>query len=270
MRFSTSISAASAYSHIVDPKTGLGLTTRTGVTVIAKDCITADSLATAVSVLGPQAGLKLIENTPGAAALIVRATAKEPEVFESPEFDKYVVKPPRAARCRASHDCKPDTPMNQFDASKNDRDRTDSTTRLAAERTLLAWIRTSLAMMGFGFVVARFGLFLRELVAHDRDLPIRSYGVSLWIGTTLVLLGVATSLIAAGQHFRVLRHLARRAHRIPAVAAIDWRGDRSQLDRRADGRLSGGGRSIVEPVNCSRRDALAKSPILTKGHAIAI
>jgi putative membrane protein len=91
----------------------------------------------------------------------------------------------------------------------NDRDRTDSTTRLAAERTLLAWIRTSLAMMGFGFVVARFGLFLRELVAHDRDLPIRSYGLSLWIGTTLVMLGVVTSLIAAGQHFRVLRHLRR-------------------------------------------------------------
>ena len=36
---------------------------------------------------------------------------------------------------------------------------------LAAERTLLAWIRTGLALMGFGFVVARFGLFLREVEA---------------------------------------------------------------------------------------------------------
>ena len=36
---------------------------------------------------------------------------------------------------------------------------------LAAERTFLAWIRTGLALMGFGFVVARFGLFLRELTA---------------------------------------------------------------------------------------------------------
>ena len=36
---------------------------------------------------------------------------------------------------------------------------------LAAERTLLAWIRTGLALMGFGFVVARFGLFLREVAA---------------------------------------------------------------------------------------------------------
>jgi len=36
---------------------------------------------------------------------------------------------------------------------------------LAAERTLLAWIRTGLALMGFGFVVARFGLFLQQLRA---------------------------------------------------------------------------------------------------------
>ncbi len=41
------------YSHIVDPRTGLGLTDQSGVTVIAPDCMTADSLATAVSVLGP-------------------------------------------------------------------------------------------------------------------------------------------------------------------------------------------------------------------------
>lgn len=79
------------YSHIVDPKTGLGLTTRVGVTVIAKDCITADSLATAVCVLSPQAGLKLIDNTPDTAALIVRATATDPEVIMSAGFQKYVI-----------------------------------------------------------------------------------------------------------------------------------------------------------------------------------
>ena len=41
---------------------------------------------------------------------------------------------------------------------------------LAAERTLLAWIRTGLALMGFGFVVARFGLFLQQLQAVAEDL----------------------------------------------------------------------------------------------------
>lgn len=91
----------------------------------------------------------------------------------------------------------------------NDRDRTDSTTRLAAERTLLAWIRTSLAMMGFGFVVARFGLFLRELVVHEHPNAVKSYGISLWIGTTLVLLGVVTSLLAAAGHMRALKNLRR-------------------------------------------------------------
>ncbi|MEX2114268.1 MAG: FAD:protein FMN transferase [Pirellulales bacterium] len=61
------------YSHILDPRTGLGLSDRSGVTVIARDCLTADSLATAVSVLGHAAGLELIEATPGAAAFIVQS-----------------------------------------------------------------------------------------------------------------------------------------------------------------------------------------------------
>jgi thiamine biosynthesis lipoprotein len=63
--------AGRRYSHIVDPKTGMGLTRPMSVTVIARDCITADSLATAVCVLGPEDGLRLIERTPEAAALIV-------------------------------------------------------------------------------------------------------------------------------------------------------------------------------------------------------
>lgn len=58
------------YSHIVDPRTGLGLSDPSSVTVIADSGIAADSLATAVSVLGPERGLALIECTPGAAALV--------------------------------------------------------------------------------------------------------------------------------------------------------------------------------------------------------
>jgi len=64
------------YSHIVDPRTGLGLTDHSLVTVIARDCLTADSLATAVSVLGPSQGLQLIGETPGAAAHIVESQGK--------------------------------------------------------------------------------------------------------------------------------------------------------------------------------------------------
>ena len=47
---------------------------------------------------------------------------------------------------------------------------------LAAERTFLAWIRTGLALMGFGFVVARFGLFLQEIQVVAPEVPSRSMG----------------------------------------------------------------------------------------------
>ena len=82
------------YSHIVDPRTGLGLTDRSGVTVIAPDCTTADSLATAVSVLGPDAGLAVVEETPGAAAFIVRENGDgPPQTFTSRRFESFVVRP---------------------------------------------------------------------------------------------------------------------------------------------------------------------------------
>ncbi len=71
------------YSHIVDPRTGLGLTDHSSVTVIAADGITADGLASAVSVLGPIKGLELIEATPDAAALIMRAPHGKLETFRS-------------------------------------------------------------------------------------------------------------------------------------------------------------------------------------------
>lgn len=59
------------YSHIVDPKTGLGLQNRASVTVIAPDGITADSLATAVRVLGPTRGLQLVAKLPRIECLVV-------------------------------------------------------------------------------------------------------------------------------------------------------------------------------------------------------
>ncbi len=69
----------------------------------------------------------------------------------------------------------------------------------SAERTLLSWIRTGLAMMGFGFVVARFGLFLRELALVHGDSTAPGGG-SLWAGTALVLPGVVVNFYAAGAH----------------------------------------------------------------------
>ena len=59
------------YSHILTPKTGLGLTGRQSVSVVASKGISTDSLASAVSVLGRDEGLKLIDSLPDTAALIV-------------------------------------------------------------------------------------------------------------------------------------------------------------------------------------------------------
>ncbi len=75
--------AGRRYSHIVDPRTGLGLTDHSLVTVIARDAMTADALSTAVSVLGPERGLKLVEETPNTAAHLVRQPGARIEVLES-------------------------------------------------------------------------------------------------------------------------------------------------------------------------------------------
>jgi thiamine biosynthesis lipoprotein len=82
------------YSHIVDPRTGLGLTDQAAVTVIAPDCTTADSLATAASVLGRAAGLALVDETDGAAALFVISTSAKPRLEESKRFGAFVVDEP--------------------------------------------------------------------------------------------------------------------------------------------------------------------------------
>ena len=74
------------YSHIVDPRTGLGLTSRIAVTVIAPDATTADALASAISVLGPEDGLALLRRFPGASALVEIRTEQGIERFRSDSF----------------------------------------------------------------------------------------------------------------------------------------------------------------------------------------
>lgn len=78
------------YSHIVDSKTGLGLTERHSVTVIASDGITADALATAVCVLGPERGLKLIESQWCVAALFATVEDGELKSRKSSRFDRFL------------------------------------------------------------------------------------------------------------------------------------------------------------------------------------
>ena len=77
------------YSHIVDPRTGIGLTDHSLVSVIAGDSITADSLTKVVSVLGPEKGLKFIEATPGVAVRIMREPGEKIQTYESSKFRRY-------------------------------------------------------------------------------------------------------------------------------------------------------------------------------------
>ena len=73
----------------------------------------------------------------------------------------------------------------------------------AAERTLLAWVRTGLTVMAFGFVVARFGLFLRLLaVQMGSAVPdgLLHHQVSNVVGIALVLIGVGCMVLGAVQH----------------------------------------------------------------------
>jgi len=78
---------------------------------------------------------------------------------------------------------------------------------LAAERTFLAWIRTGLALMGFGFVVARFGLFLQQVQALRPVAPQKGYGLSLWFGTSLIAAGVILNVFAGFHHSKLVRKL---------------------------------------------------------------
>jgi putative membrane protein len=76
----------------------------------------------------------------------------------------------------------------------------------AAERTLLAWQRTAIALMGLGFVVERFGLFL-QMVLHDPGAGSQR-AFSLGLGVLLLFVGAAVALISARQFRQVLKNLA--------------------------------------------------------------
>jgi len=78
----------------------------------------------------------------------------------------------------------------------------------AAERTLLAWLRTGLTVMAFGFVIARFGLFLQivAIQAPGVSHPAQA-GASAILGIVLVAAGTLMIIAAAAQHRRFISTL---------------------------------------------------------------
>jgi putative membrane protein len=79
-----------------------------------------------------------------------------------------------------------------------------ATEYLANERTFLAWIRTSIAIISLGFVIAKFGVWLRELATRlAPQVPMRSTGMSLPMGVAMMALGGALAVLAAWHYHLV-------------------------------------------------------------------
>jgi len=89
---------------------------------------------------------------------------------------------------------------------------TDPRVRLAAERTLLAWIRTGVTLMAFGFVLARSAILFRPAAPFAADAAAAfddDIALPIWLGSAMVLMGVATNVLAAWEHFRFIGRLRR-------------------------------------------------------------
>ena len=160
-------------------------------------------------------------STSGNIFAIKNATEKEPDYLPQKTRKKYGVWPTIATtvskRCLSertnialhsklpskkffSFECRlPFTVVNMAEAHEDPR------IFFAAERTFLAWIRTGLALMGIGFAVSRFGLFLRQL--HMGGTGSHNTGVSLYSGVALVALGVLVNVGAVIYHVRTTRAL---------------------------------------------------------------
>jgi putative membrane protein len=89
-----------------------------------------------------------------------------------------------------------------------DQDERDPRVYFAIERTFLAWTRTGLALMTFGFVIARLGLFLKQIQSMGGGAAAQvpsSPSASLWIGTGIVLLGIVVQGLSLYEYHQLRR-----------------------------------------------------------------
>jgi putative membrane protein len=85
--------------------------------------------------------------------------------------------------------------------------KTDPATYMALERTFLSWIRTAVALMGVGFAVARFGMYLRQMAATRTGTAIEGIGGSGISGVGVVAVSIVFLVLAVVRHIRTVRQL---------------------------------------------------------------
>ena len=91
----------------------------------------------------------------------------------------------------------------------------------ANERTMLAWLRTGIALMAFGFAIARFGVFLRQVAAVGSATLHASPSLgSAWLGAALVAAGMVTSLSATLRYRQVRQAIQRGDVGAPSATMV--------------------------------------------------
>lgn len=100
-------------------------------------------------------------------------------------------------------------------------DHQKCTEHLAVERTFLAWVRTGIAIISLGFVVAKFGLWLHELAVRVApQIPVKSTGMSLPIGIGMMAFGTLTTILAAWHCQAVHKAIERGEMRTGKALAV--------------------------------------------------
>jgi putative membrane protein len=124
---------------------------------------------------------------------------------------------PAAPSAGPGGDVRPSRDAQKEAAVSEQRPGSETTARrlvyFAAERTLMAWVRSALGLMALGFVIDRFGLILRHVIPGQGE-QLHPRAFSLWAGTLLVFLGALMAFVAGGRYLRfsIAYHRAGDTH----------------------------------------------------------